>query len=115
LLAWVSTYTHKKQFENSDLCELILITINNVAHRETGSNALKAINMIDTLKDFWNQCGNNLSEALTAFYFMAYALIVTLDESKSATVLHDVIDYLTENINIASHSSDMRTFMAHNI
>ncbi|CAF1510618.1 unnamed protein product [Rotaria sp. Silwood1] len=44
---------------------------------------------------------------------MAYALIVTPDELKSTTVLHDVIDYLVSNINIASEASDMRTSSAH--
>ncbi|CAF5112083.1 unnamed protein product [Rotaria sp. Silwood1] len=44
---------------------------------------------------------------------MAYALIVTPDQLKSTTVLHDVIDYLIQNVNTASRSSNMRTYMAH--
>ncbi len=45
---------------------------------------------------------------------MAYALIViTPDQLKSVTVLHDVIDYLMQNINTTSCSPNMRTDTAH--
>jgi hypothetical protein len=113
LKIWLSTFINNTQLENNDLCESILITINNVARHEMGSNVLKNIHMNDTLKDFLNMWRNSLSATSIAMYYMAYALIVTPDELKSETVLHDVINYLIQNIHIASRLSTMRTSTAH--
>jgi hypothetical protein len=113
LKIWLLTYINNKELQDDSLCESILLIINNTARHEEGSNMLNNTRISDVLQDFWKSYGDNLSKHLIAVYYMAYALIVTPDQLKSAIILHDVIDYLIKNINTASCSSNMRTDSAH--